>query len=152
MTDCQAASAPNLRRLLRPRASSPRPLYQVLPQLRLLPRGGGGHARARRPGAGSRCEARVAAVCAVTLHRTAETGPRPGAHTMAWGQSRGGSLLRPAREQLMEKVGAWSAATAPLERHRGPGEWGGGRGLMHRGANPRQTRGKGPGHRAGRRG
>lgn len=71
---------------------------------------------------------------------------------MAWGQSRGGSLPRPAGEQLMEKVGAWSAATASLERHRGPGARGGGRGPTHRGANPRQTRGTGPGHRAGQRG
>lgn len=121
VTDCQDASAPNLRRLLRPRASSLRPLYQVLPQLRTLPRGGEGHARARRPGAGSRCEARGAAARVVTLHRAAETRPRPGAHTMAWGQLPGGSLLRPAGKRLMEKVGAKSAATRSLERQRGRG-------------------------------
>lgn len=52
----------------------------------------------------------------------------------------------------MEKVGAWSAATASLERHQSPGARGGGRGPTHRGSNPRQTRGTGPGHRAGQRG
>ncbi|MEJ1283644.1 hypothetical protein NN561_014619 [Cricetulus griseus] len=52
----------------------------------------------------------------------------------------------------MEKVGAWSSATGSLERHRGPGWRGGGRGAPHRGASPRPTRRTGSRHRAGRQG
>lgn len=77
------------------------------PQLSPLPRGGRGHTRAGPGlGAGSRCEAGVAAARAVTLHRTAETRPHPNVHTMARGPGAHYQLPGPAGERLMKEVGA----------------------------------------------
>lgn len=86
--DCQAASAPNLWLLLGPPPASPRPLYQVQPQLRPLPRGGREPDARPGLGAGSRCEAGWQRR-AVTLHRAVETRRHPHAHTIARGPDPG---------------------------------------------------------------
>ena len=114
-----------------PRAppASPRPLYQGQPQLRPLPRGGRRHTPAGPGlGAGSRCEAGVAAARAVTLHRTRRPGFTPTVYTMGRGPGRGRLITLIGRGAGVERggFGGGPAARAPGRTERARVE---GRGL-----------------------